>query len=433
MTRNDFLKTATLAGAASMVMPKFSFGAAMGSDKIRVALVGCGGRGTDALTNMIAADNNIEIVALGDLYKERTEACAAKVKGYIERKKLKVNDIWKVTPETTFLGLDAIDKVLQTNAHVVALVTPPCFRTGHIEKALNANKHVFAEKPICIDPVQLRKVYNELIPLADKKGLNVLCGTQMRYQSAICEVMDRIHNGQIGDIVSVSCLRYEGSYLTGWYPVPSELKPEDVRYQLLKWLAFRWTSGDQYVEQYIHNLDLALWAINKEPQYVVGSGGRQIDIPYPECGDRQSNTHTVFEFDNGVMLTANCRQEKGTAPYAPLKVFGTKGVANVTFGKQEITGENPWRSENPKKYALVCEHEALFNSLRKGERFNTMKMHADSCYAAIAGREAAYAGVRIKTAFFKEKSKLSLVPDNLDLNGKKALEPIPSPTNYKLI
>ena len=111
----------------------------------------------------------------------------------------------------------------------------------------------------------------------------------------------------------------------------------------------------------------------------------------------------------------------------------TKGVANVTFGRQEITGENPWRSEDPKKHALVCEHEALFGSLRRGERFNTMKMHADSCYAAIAGREAAYAGVRIKTAFFKEKSKLSLVPDNLDLNGKKALEPIPSPTNYKLI
>ena len=433
MTRNDFIKTAALAGAASMAMPKFSFGAAKGSDKIKIAIVGCGGRGTGALQNMLAADKNIEIIAAGDLYSERIEDCGNKVRAFAKRRGLKPEDVWKVNGETSFIGLDAIDKVLQTPADVVALVTPPVFRTGHIEKALKANKHVFAEKPICIDSVQLRKIYNELIPLADKKGLNVLCGTQMRYHTAIKEAIDRVRDGQIGDITSIACLRYEPTYLTGWYEVPSNLVPEDVRYQLLRWLAFTWTSGDQFVEQYIHNLDLALWAIDKLPVEVIGSGGRQTDIPYPQLGDRQSNTHAHFEFGNSVSLTAACRQENGTSPYSPLKVYGTKGVLDMTFGIQTITGEKPWKSEMPKKDALVCEHEALFGAIRSGKHINTMKTCADSCFVAIAGREAAYAGKRIKTAWFKEKSQLSLLPENLSLDGKKPIAPIPNPTQYKLV
>ena len=144
MTRNDFIKTAALAGAAGLAMPKFSFGAAKGSDKIKVAIVGCGGRGTGALGNMLSADKNIEIVAAGDLYSERIAACAESVKKAAKGAGLKPDEIWKVSADTSFTGLDAIDKVLQTDADVVALVTPPVFRTSHIEKALNANKHVLS-------------------------------------------------------------------------------------------------------------------------------------------------------------------------------------------------------------------------------------------------------------------------------------------------
>lgn len=433
MNRNQFLKTAALASAAGLVMPKFSFGAAMGSDKIKVAIVGCGGRGTGALQNMLAADKNIEFVAAGDIYMEQIQKCGEVVSNFAKRLGLKPEEVWKVKPDTSFVGLDAIDKVLQTNADVVALVTPPVFRTLHIEKALNAGKHIFAEKPICVDPVQLRKIYNELIPLADKKGLSVLCGTQMRYQSAIQEAIARVRDGQIGDITSVVCLRYEPEYLTGWYDVPKNLVPEDVRYQLLRWLAFTWTSGDQYVEQYIHNLDLALWAINEMPTEVIGSGGRQTDIPFPELGNRQSNTHAHFSFASGISLTGACRQEKGTSPYCPLKVYGTKGTLDMTFERQTITGEKPWKSDAPKNDAVVCEHEALFKALRSGTHFNTMKQCADSCFVAICGREASYAGKRIKTAWFREKSKQSLLPKNLSLDGKLPIAPVPNPTNYKLV
>ncbi len=432
MDRKTFVRTTALAGAASMAMPRFSFGLeAKGSDKIKVALVGCGGRGTGALCNMIDADQNIEIIALGDIFKERADACTTNVSNYIDRKyPSKKSEIWKVTPETVFLGLDSIDKVLQTDADVVALVTPPVFRTQQIEKCLNANKNVFAEKPICIDPVQYRKICNDLIPLADKKGLSVLCGTQMRYQSAIQEAIDRLRDGQIGDVVSAVCLRFEAKYLTGWYKTPENLKEDDVEFQLRNWLAYRWTSGDQMVEQYIHNLDLALWAIGDMPVEVVGSGGRHADIP---LGDRLSNCHAMFWFDKGISLTAGCRQEDGASPFSTLKIYGTKGLLSMSFGKQVIIGEKPWKSEAQKKPELICEHEALFGSIRNGKPIQTMRTCADSCFVAIAGREAAYGGKRVKCAWFKEKSELSYMPESLSLDGKKAIEPIPTPLSYKLV
>ena len=438
MNRKTFLKTAALAGAAGMVMPKFSLGAGLGSDKIKVAFVGLGGRGTGALINMVDADENIEIVAAGELFPERVETDKKKLSEHLGRKykgngQKKFAEIWKTTGDTTFYGLDAIDKVLQTNADVVALVTPPCFRTPHIEKCLKAGKNVFAEKPVCVDATQLRKIYNELVPLADSKGLKILCGTQMRYHSAIQEAVNRVRDGQIGDIIAADFLRYESSYLDGWYDVPKNLKPDDVEYQIREWLAFRWTSGDQIVEQYVHNLDMALWAIGKLPVEVVGSGGRQIDIPYPERGDRFSNCHAQYEFEDGASLTAACRQEDNTSPYAPFKVFGTKGTLLMSFGKQRILGEKPWESDYQKKPELICEHEALFGAIRNGTPFNTLKTCADSCFVAIAGRESCYAGKRLKLAWVLEKSQQNMVPDNLKLADKKPVEEVPVCGKYKLV
>ncbi len=430
MNRKTFLKTSLVAGAAA-TLPRWSFGAAKGSDKIKVALVGCGGRGTGALQNMISSDQNIEIIALGDLYKARTDAITEKTIAYIEKNfPNKSKEIWKVTPETTFLGMDAIDKVLQTDADLVALVTPPCFRTAQIEKALNAGKHVFAEKPICIDAFQLRKVYNELIPLADKKGLNVLCGTQMRYHPLIKEAMQRVHDGQIGEIVAGTFLRYEGKFLTGWYG-SGDLKPQDVEYQLRNWLAFRWTSGDQFVEQYIHNLDIALWAFNEKPIEVIGTGGRSLGLP--EIGDRFSNMTATYEFANGANLFASCRQEDGVNGCQTFKIIGTKGTLKSGFGRQFITGEKPWESAKQWRHALWCEHDYMFGALREGKHINTMKSCADSCYAAIAARESAYSGRRLKCEWVSKKSKHSMVPADIRLGDTKTVEPVPSPLTYKLI
>ena len=408
--------------------------AAKNADKIKVAVVGCGGRGSDALCNMLAADPNIEFVAAGDAFPKQIEKTAEKVKNFA-LKTLGKKDAWRVSPETSFVGLDAIDKIVQTDADVVVLATPPVFRPCHIEKCLKAGKNVFAEKPIAIDAVGLRKIYNELIPLADKAGLTVICGTQMRYHSAIAEGVERVRDGQIGDIVAGVFLRYEIGYLerASLDAPAANLQPDDAEYQLRKWLAFSWTSGDQFVEQYVHNLDMALWAFGQVPVEAVGSGGRQANLEWGRQGDRQSNTHVQYEFANGATLTAACRQEPNTTPYATFKVIGTKGVLEMSFGKQRITGEKPWVSEHAKKQALVCEHEVLLGAIRNGKPINTMKTCADSCYAAVAGRESAYAGKRLKCRWVLEKSKLDYMPKDLSLDGKVALQPVPNPTDYKLI
>ena len=230
-------------------------------------------------------------------------------------------------------------------------------------------------------------------------------------------------------------LRYEIGYLerASLDAPAANLQPDDAEYQLRKWLAFSWTSGDQFVEQYVHNLDMALWAFGQVPVEAVGSGGRQANLEWGRQGDRQSNTHVQYEFANGTTLTAACRQEPNTTPYATFKVIGTKGVLEMSFGKQRITGEKPWVSEHAKKQALVCEHEVLLGAIRNGKPINTMKTCADSCYAAVAGRESAYAGKRLKCRWVLEKSKLDYMPKDLSLDGKVALQPVPNPTDYKLI
>ncbi len=436
MNRKSFIKTAAAASVAATVMPRFSFAAAKGSDKIKVAIVGCGNRGAGALCNMFAADQNIEFVAAADIFAPQIEMAEAKLKGYLAKKFPNYKDsAWKVTPETSFVGFDAIDKVLETDADVVMLTTPPIFRPAHIEKCLRAKKHIFAEKPIAIDAVGLRKIYNELIPLADKSGLSVVCGTQMRYHTAIKEGIDRIRDGQIGDIVSGVFLRYEPMYLmhSSLKGESDSLKPDDMEYQLRNWLAFRWSSGDQFVEQYVHNLDMALWAFDDIPVEAIGSGGRQLNLEWPQKGDRQSNTHVQYNFRDGKTLTSACRQEPNATPYAIFKVIGTKGVLEMSFERQTIYGEKPWKSDHAKKQALICEHEFLLNSIRNGAPVNTLKTCADSCYIAIAGRESAYAGKRLKCSWITQKSQLDYMPKNLSLNGKLAVSPVPNPVDYKLV
>ncbi len=438
MNRKEFLKKTALASAIVAGLPRFSGASVKGSDKIKVAIVGCGGRGSGALFNMFCADQNIELVAIGDAFAESIENAKKFLEANIEKSyPNKFKDYWKVG-ENKFVGLDAIDKVVKTDADVVVLATPPIFRPAHIQKCLDNNKNIFAEKPIAIDATQLRQVYNQLIPLANEKKLSVVCGTQMRYQEAIKEAVERVRNGQIGDIVSAQFLRYEPMYLVGATVATdkdTKLQPEDAEYQLRNWLAFVWSSGGQYVEQYIHNLDMALWALspNGLPDTVIGSGGRQTDLPFPQMGNRYSNYHVDFEYSNGVYMSTACRQENGAAGYAPFKVYGTKGVLNMSFGKQIFTGEKPCVIETPKKQALVVEHEFLLGAVRNGNHVNTMKDCADSCYIAIAGREAAYSGKRFKCEFILKKSRQNLMPENFALGTKLPIAPVPCPSTYKLV
>lgn len=437
MRRKEFIKNAALFAGASAVLPRFAFSAPSikGADKIKVAIVGLGGRGKDTMRNMYTADQNIEIVAVGELYPERVE----EAKKYINEKLskefegFKFEKFYKATPETTFYGLDCLDKILKTDCDVVALITPPVFRPTQIEKCLKAGKHVFAEKPICIDPTGYRKIVNELVPLAKEKRLAVLCGTQMRFHSAIQEAMKRIQDGQIGNTISATCIRYERNYLQGWYEMPEHLVPEDVEFQVKNWLAFDWTSGDQFVEQYLHNIDLALWGMGSLPVEVIASGGRNGMLKFPQNGNRFTSIAANYDFEDGRTMSSAARQEDRTTSFSQLKILGSKGSADITFGIQKILGQKPWTSEKSQIPALVAQHIAFFGAIRNGDHFDMMKTSAESCHIAICGRESAYSGRRLKTEWIAKRCKQNYMPSSLEFGKKKAINPVPIPGEYKLI
>ena len=441
MNRKTFVKNTTLLGTATAVLPKFSFAQVKGSDKLKIAIVGCGSRGIFDTTMMIKADKNIEIIAVADLFEENLTRFENAIKQEADKIESGFFDkLWKVG-DRRFTGLEAIDKIVQTDADIVALMTVPVFRPYHIEKCLKAGKHVFAEKPIAIDAVGLRKIYKELIPLADSKQLKVLCGTQKRYQTSIQEAINRLRDGQIGDVVSCLFMRNIGRYLTNSSSYTNEawalqrmakMSPDVAEYQLMNWLCRYWTSGDQFVEQFVHNLDLAMWAIGGElPYEVVGFSGQM--PTYANVGNNCSHTFANFEFKSGITLSAGCSQEANTSRYSPFKVIGTKGILEMSFQGQRITGEKPWSIGAPRRAATLCEHEVFYDAIRNGKKFNKLKECADSCYVAIAGRESAYTGKRMKCAWVLERSQREYMPKNLTLDMVLPKMPTPSPATYELI
>ena len=441
MNRKTFVKNTAFMGTATALLPKFSFAQLKGSDKLKIAIVGCGSRGTYDTRMMLLADKNIEIVAIADLFEQNLTTYENAVKEIANKIENGLFDkVWKVG-DRRFTGLEAIDKIVQTDADIVALMTVPVFRPYHIEKCLKAGKHVFAEKPIAIDAVGLRKIYKELIPLADSKHLKVLCGTQKRYQASIQEAINRVRDGQIGDIVSGLFMRNITRYLINSSSYTNErwalermarLSPNIAEYQLMNWLGHYWTSGDQFVEQFVHNLDLAMWAIGGElPYEAIGFSGQ---MPrYAKQGSNVSHIFVDFEFKSGITLATGCSQEANTTRYMPLKIIGTKGILEMSFNAQRIIGEKPWSIGAPKKAATVCEHEVFFDAVRNGKKFNKLKECADSCYVAIAGRESGYTGKRMKCAWVLERSKREFMPKNLTMDMELPLMPAPSPDNYELI
>jgi len=440
MDRKTFIRNAAVLGTSAAAMPKFSFARVKGGDKLKIAVVGCGSRGVHDTGMMLKADKNIEIVAAADLFPQNIERFENSVKEAAEKIESGLFDkVWKVG-DRKFVGLEAIDKIVETDADIVALMTVPVFRPYHIEKCLKAGKHVFAEKPIAIDAFGLRKIYKELIPLADSKGLKVLCGTQKRYHSTIREAISRVRDGQIGDVVSCLFMRNIGRYLLNSSSYTNDrwaverlarLSPDVAEYQLMNWLCRYWVSGDQFVEQFVHNLDMAIWAINDLPHEAVGFCGQ---LPqYAAVGNNVSHMFVDFEFKSGVTLAAGCSQEANTTRYMPFKVIGTKGILEMSFQGQRIIGEKPWSAGAPAKAAAVCEHEEFYDAIRNGKNFNKLKECADSCYVAIAGRESAYAGKRMKCRWVLEKSVREYLPKNLTLETVLPKTPAPTPQNYELI
>lgn len=412
--RRDFLKTSAVltAGASVGLMASENFAYAGGTDTLRVGLIGCGGRGTGAAVNCVEGAEGIEIAYMADLFEDRLD-------GSRERLKEAIGDALTVTDDTAFYGFDAYKPVVESDVDIIILATPPVFRPMHIEAVAAAGKHLFTEKPVAVDPVGVRKVI-AAGEVARGKGRSIVAGTQRRHDPSYIETMRRIHDGAIGEVLSAQVYWNQGGL---WHKdrLPGQ---SDMEFMLRNWLYYTWASGDHIVEQHIHNIDVANWALNGNPVKANGVGGRQVRVD-PRYGHIFDHFCIEFEYANGARVISMCRQQDGTARYVGERIQGTKGTSD---GHSYIDGSSRWEWEWPndeKVNPYVQEHTDLIAAIRNGESVNEARQVAESTLSAIMGREAAYTG-QVITWDEIMNSDLDLTPENWEFGSLEA-SPVPQP------
>jgi predicted dehydrogenase len=405
VTRRDFVRTATVASIAAAFPGSFPV-FAQGSDAIRVGVIGCGGRGTGAAIDCLRAAAGVEVVALGDLVPDRVESALARLtKEFPDRV--------KVPADRRFAGFDNYQKVCALpDVNLIVTAAPPGFRPIHLKAAVEAGKHVFMEKPVAVDPVGVRSVIASS-DLAKQKNLAIVAGTQRRHQQRYVEMLKRIQDGQIGEVVAAQCYWNQGDL---WVKERTAGMSE-MEWQCRNWLYFSWLSGDHIVEQHVHNIDVVNWAMGMMPKNVMGMGGRQVRTA-PQFGNIFDHFAVEYEFPNGVRAASYCRQTKGAADKVEERIVGTRGVA---WSNGKITGEKPWEFQGKETNPYVQEHIDLIASIRAGTPLNEGRQIAESTMCAIIGRMSAYTGRAISWEWAMNSSKLDLSP------AKYAFGPNPVP------
>jgi predicted dehydrogenase len=416
LSRRELLKTASLASLAA-AFPGGVF-AAQASERIRVGVIGCGGRGTDAALNCATASPDVVVAALGDAFPDQLEWSLGQLKEKLAPGRL------TATPETCFSGFDAYKKVVAADVDMVILAAPPFFRPAHIEAAVQAGKHIFTEKPVAVDPVQVRSVIASS-EAATKRGLAIVAGTQRRHQAHYVEIMKRVRGGDIGELVSGQCYWNMGAL---WVERAAQnwadrviKKWSDMEWQVRNWLFTTWASGDHIVEQHVHNLDVMNWAFGTHPVKCTGMGGRAARTE-PQYGNIYDHFAVEYEYPNGARVLSMCRQTAGAAENVSERVVGTSGFSYTDSADGYIKGakayENPHASPNP----YVQEHVDLIASIRAGKPLNEGRQVAESCLTAIMGRMSAYTGRALSWDWAMNASKLDLAPPHMELKDLPPLE-----------
>ena len=438
-TRRGFVKTAGTAAAASSVaattaavttvavttaatigFPSVTFGAP-NDKKLKIGVVGTGGRGGGAMLNALAADDNVELWAMGDLYLAEAEKKLAMVrKSPIAKDKLATDLDGRV-----FSGIDSYKQVIDSGVDVILLTTPPGFRPTHFKAAVDAGIHCFVEKP-CATDIAGVKDFLATSKIAAEKDLSILCGFCYRYSEQGRALFERIHDGAIGDILSVHSIYNAGPVKA--MPDPSS-RPDgmsDTEWQIANWYNFTWLSGDGIVEQGCHNVDRVAWAFqDANPVAAFGTGGRTRPNNQGEIYDHFSIT---YEFPNDATAHVEWRQYLDSYNFTGDTYYGTKGIAKFGTSSADITGETTWNWRKPRtpKSMYDLEHEEFFAAIRSGERKDDAEWIGHSTTMAILGRTACYSGKRI-TWDDMWNARQKLVPDNIDINGALPLRSIRIP------
>ena len=403
LSRRSFVSAAAAGGAAGLMVHS-SLAAAEESRQLRLALVGCGGRGSGAINDSLTINQGVKLVAAADLYDSR---CATMRKAIAEAHPDKVD----LDDSRIYSGLDGYNRVLDDpTIDVVLITTSPGFRPRYVRAAVEAGKHVFAEKPACVDPAGYR-ICLEAHAAAVAKGTAIVGGTQYRRQANYIGAVEQIRQGVIGDVIGATS-RYCSSGI--WYR-PRQENMSDAEYQMNNWMHFIWLSGDQITEQAVHNLDTINWAMGGKPVSAFGSGGR---FTRPADSEMWDSVSIDYEYPGNRLVSFECRQIPGAANENSNVVYGSKGtcfIGAMSSGSRIIDreGKQTWEMAGSIADAYKQEHKDLIDSIRAGQPIVELRQMADSSMVAVLGRMAAYTGQRVTWDFATKESKLDLFPENL--------------------
>ncbi len=387
--RRDFMKAGTTL-AASTFLASSSLGRIFvaGSDEIKIALIGCGGRGTGATFDAFASGQNIKLVAMADAFQDNLDSTYNTLKE-------KFGDKVDVPDSRKYVGFEGYKAAIK-DADVVLLATPPGFRPMHFEEAVNAGKHVFMEKPVAVDIPGVHRVL-AAAKEAKRKKLNVVVGLQRRYQNNYREAIQRIQDGAIGDIHSGQVYWNSG----GVWVKPRKPEQSEMEYQMRNWYYFNWLCGDHIVEQHVHNIDIANWVKGKYPVSIQGTGSRahRTDKEYGEIYD---NFAVELTYDDGSVVYSQCRHFEGISNRVDETFQGSKGRVYLSAGNQAVLwdarGNEIYRHDpkgNPNAYQQ--EHKELFEAIANNEyKFDNAEYGAYSTLTGIIGRLACYTGKVIR-------------------------------------
>lgn len=351
-------------------------------ETLRVGLIGCGGRGTGAAIDALAADADAKLVAVGDVFEDRARQCLGDL-----RKQADFADRVVVDEEHLFSDFDNYRHVIDA-CDVVILTTPPHFRPLHLEYAVQQGKHAFVEKPVAVDAPGVHRVM-ESCRRAQEQSLSVVSGLCWRYDLGVRETMRRIlEEKAIGEIVAI-----ESSYNanTLWHR-GDDPNWSRMEYQLRNWLYYTWLSGDHILEQAVHSIDKSAWLLGDiQPESAMALGGRQQRTD-PKYGHIYDHFTVFYKYPTGQSVYFTCRQQDNTTTHVDELVLGTEGQAEILRNKISPQEGKTWRYRGPKPSMYRVEHEQLFQSIRSGQPINNGHYMCNSTMIGVMGRMAAYSG-----------------------------------------
>ncbi|QEG36280.1 Gfo/Idh/MocA family protein [Bythopirellula goksoeyrii] len=386
-SRRQFLKTASIVAAASGVatnaMSQTATPHVGGRDTLRIGVVGCGGRGTGAVLDALQADPHIQLTAIADVFGDRIDLCLQS----LAQEKDVAGKI-DVPKKRQFSGFNAYQELIESGVDVVLLATPPHFRPLHLRAAIEGGKHVFCEKPVAVDAPGVRSVL-ESCRRANERKLSIVSGLCYRDDPGFNEAIDRIHDGEIGEVRTLYANDYRGTL----WEKPRQHIWSDMENQLRNWYYYTWLSGDFNVEQHIHFLDVCAWVKQSYPDRAIGIGGRQARTQ-EKYGNIYDHHSVTYEYLDGTRLVSNCRQQAGCSTDTRSFVQGSHGCANLDDGNTFIDAEGKWRyrKKRGQKSIYQLEHDRLFSSIRNGRPVNDGEYMSNSTLLAIMGRMATYTG-----------------------------------------